>query len=115
MLAPDDPIRVAFYGFAALFVAATVAYVANAIAGQVGSNQKMEFALGHITHPALRTVAVLVEVAVVVMLTDTTFGAATDPTEPSRANALIYLAAFVVEIVAILWAAARLLRALTRR
>jgi hypothetical protein len=115
VLAADDPIRVAFYGLAALFLAASVASVANAIAAQVGSKRPMYFARRYITHPALRAVAVLVEIAAVAMFTLLTFEAATDPTEPSRANALIYLVAFVVEIFAIVWAAARLLRPLTRR
>ena len=115
VLAPDDPMSVAFFGLAALFIAASVAYVANALPEQVVANRPMYFAFGYISHPAARAVVVVVEIGVVVMFTQLTFGAATDPTEPSRANALIYLAAFGAELLAILLAVARPLRAVTTR
>ena len=115
MLTPDDPVRTAFYGVAAFFIAASVAYAANAIAEQVGSNRPIYIAVGYIRHPAARAFVVVLETAVVIVFTQLTFAAATDPTEPSRVNALIYLAAFGVEIFAIIWALARMLRAFRRR
>ena len=110
MLEPNDPIRVGFYGAAALFLAAAVAYIANAVAGQLASGRPLYFAFGYMTHRALRAVAVLAEIGGIVMFTWLTFAAGTDPSEPSAVATAIYRAAFGVEVLAILWAFARVVR-----
>ncbi len=116
MLDPNDPIRVAFNGAAALFVAASAVYLARGVVQHLASDRPMPFvALAYMSHPAARALAALAETGALVGLTWVTFAAATDPNEPSAANLAMYRVAFGIEIVVVLWAVARLVRAATSR
>jgi hypothetical protein len=104
-----DPLRVAFFAVSTAFLAASVAYVANAIPGQLFEGRPMHFAVGYITHPMARALVVLAEAGVIALFAFLTFGVATEADQLSSFNAVINWVAVAFETVVIIRVLVRVL------
>jgi hypothetical protein len=97
-----DLLTVVFFALSTAFLAASVAYVANAIPGQLFEGRPMYLARGYITHPLARSLVVLAETGVIAMFAILTFGVATEADQLSSFNAVINWLAVAFETVVII-------------